>query len=49
MQTIYYSENLKVSDHLEDLGVDGITILKWVLRKWCVNVWTGWLRIGTNG
>jgi hypothetical protein len=26
-------------------------ILRWIIRKWGVGVWTGssWLRIGTNG
>jgi hypothetical protein len=26
-------ENLKATDHLEDLGVDGKVILEWVLGK----------------
>jgi len=36
-------------DHLEDPGVDGRIILRWIFRKWNVGVWTGssWLRIGT--
>jgi hypothetical protein len=35
---------------LEDPGVDGSIILRWLFRKWDVRVWTGsmWLRIGTG-
>ena len=38
-------------DYLEDSGVDGRIILRWIFRKWDVGVWTGssWLRIGTGG
>jgi hypothetical protein len=38
-------------DHLEDPGVDGRMIVRWICRKWYVGVWTGssWLRIGTGG
>jgi hypothetical protein len=38
-------------DHLEGLGVDGRTTLKWILRNWDGSVRTGfiWLRIGTRG
>ena len=37
-------------EHLGDPDVDGRVILRWILRKWNVRVWTGssWLRIGTG-
>jgi hypothetical protein len=40
--------NLREGDHLEEPGVDGRIILRWMLRKWDVGAWTGsiWLRIG---
>jgi len=36
---------------LEDPGVDGRIILRWIFRKWVAGVWTGssWFRIGTGG
>jgi len=42
--------NLRLRDHLGDPGLDGRIILRWILRKWHMGVWTGssWLRIGTG-
>jgi hypothetical protein len=33
MHTIFWLENLKRRDHLEELGVDGKIMLEWILRK----------------
>jgi hypothetical protein len=43
--------NLKGRDNSEDFGVGGTTVLKLVLRKLGLGVWTGfsWLRTGTGG
>jgi hypothetical protein len=43
--------NLKERYHMGDKGVDWRIILRWILRKRDVRVWTesGWLRIGTGG
>jgi hypothetical protein len=37
--------------YLQDTGVDGSMMLKWILNKQDRGVWTGfiWLRIGTSG
>jgi len=44
-------QNVKERDHLGDPGLGRRIILRWILRKWDVGVWTGssWLRIGTGG
>jgi hypothetical protein len=43
--------NLRERDHLGDQGVDERITLRWVFRKWDVEVWTGssWLMLGTGG
>jgi hypothetical protein len=49
--TGFWWGNLRERDHLENPGTDGRIILRCILRKWDVGVWTGssWLRIGTGG
>jgi hypothetical protein len=48
---VFWRGNLRERDHLEDQGVNGTIILRWIFRKWAVGVWTGLspLRIGTGG
>ena len=42
---------MREKDHLEDSGVDGKIILRWIFGKWDVGAWTGliWLRKWTGG
>jgi hypothetical protein len=50
MHTKFWLECLKGRDHLEDQRIDRRIILKWILGKQGLGVWTGflWLRIGTS-
>jgi len=51
VHTGFWWANLRERDHLEDPGLDGRTMLKWIFREWNVGAWIGmiWFRIGTGG
>jgi hypothetical protein len=51
VHTEFWWGNLKKGVHLEDQGVDGKIILRWVFRKTDWGAWTGliWFRITTGG
>jgi hypothetical protein len=51
MNTEFWSENVKIRDHSDDLGVYGKIILEWILGEGCGKLWTGciWVRLGTSG
>ena len=34
MCTGFWWGNLRAGDHLEDPGIDGRIVLKWILQKW---------------
>jgi hypothetical protein len=38
-------------DHLDDPGVYGRIMLRWIFRKWDLKAWkvSIWLRLGTDG
>jgi len=49
--TGFWWEILREKDHLENPGVEGKIILRWIFRKWDLGLWTEsiWLMIGTGG
>jgi hypothetical protein len=51
MHTEFWFTNLLERDHLEEIGVDGRRMFKWILKKWSGRLWVGLicLRIGMSG
>jgi hypothetical protein len=49
VHTGFWWRDLRERHHFEDLGIDERIILKWILKKWAEEAWTGlmWLRIRT--
>jgi len=40
VHTGFWCGNLRERDYLEDPGVDGRILLRWIFRKWDVWLWT---------
>ena len=51
MYTGFWWGNMRERSHLEDLGIDGSIILKWIFKEWDGGTWTGliWLWMRTGG
>jgi hypothetical protein len=51
MNTGFWWGYVMEREHLGDVGVCGMIILKLILKKWEGEAWTGlvWLRIGRGG
>jgi len=41
VQAGFWWQDLRKRDHLEELGVEGKAILKWIFKKWDGKAWTG--------
>jgi hypothetical protein len=50
-RVFFWWGNLRERDHLEGSDVEWMIILRWIFRKWDLEVWTesSWLWIGTRG
>ena len=48
---VFWWGSLRERIHLEDPGLDGSLIFKWIFWNWDVGAWAGliWLNIGTGG
>ena len=51
VHTVFWWGDPRERHHLEDPGIDGRIILKWIFKKWDGKAWTGLirLRIGAGG
>jgi hypothetical protein len=51
MYKVFWWGNLRKGEHLEDPGLYGKIILRWIFMKWDVRTYirSMWLRIGTGG
>jgi len=51
LYTEFWCRKLRERDYLEDAGVEGRIIVKWIFRMLNVGKWAGliWFRIGTDG
>jgi hypothetical protein len=48
IHTEFWLGDLRERDHLEDLGIDGRIILKWILQKYDRSILTGYIKRGTE-